>query len=814
MGLSISSTADVVIVGGGIIGCALAYHLPRAGIQDVVLIERKKLTSGTTWHAAGAVGRLRPTRSGAELAKYAIDLLRCIEDETGQSTGFKQNGAYSVAVTRERLEVLRRSFTNATNLQIPVELISPEQLQERWPLLNIEGITGALHIPENGQVNPIDYTMALAIGAKQAGVRIFEDTAVTKLVKRGDRIIGVETEAGFIEAKTVVLACGMWTRELARSVGVSVPLQAAEHFYFVTEPIPELTAATPSLVIPDECSYWKEDAGKLLVGFFEVRGKAYAADGIPKTFEFDSLPVDLDQYADEMALAALRVPRLETTGVQTFFSGPESFTHDGRPFVGPAPEVGGLFISAGYNSHGIMSAAGMGKVVADWLANGNPAADMHEYALTRAKPFQATRRFMIERVTESIGLWSNMPWPGKQFSTARNICRLPLHHELTTAGAFFGNSGGWEVPLWYDRSRSTIEYKLGRPDWFSHIEAESLAIRDAAALTDQSAYGKFRVHGRDALLLLQHVSANNMDVPLGKVVYTAWLNERGGFEADLTVTRVGDEDFLIVTGGSHARSDFHWLKKFVEPEMRVSIEDTTSSLALLSINGPESRNLISLLTHEDVSDAALPFGHSREIELGCVTARVSRVTYVGELGYEIMIPVEFAGYLYEQILGAGAGCDMRHAGLYTIASCRLERGYRLMGADLDAHQTPFEAGLGFAVDLSPHRQFVGRAAIEGRKGRPPIDRLVQFAIDRPEAPVMQGNEVIWRNGERVGLVTSGAWGFRIQRSLAMGYVSNKDGVSPKWIDEGNFEVEISAVKYPVVAQLASFYDPKGLRTRG
>ncbi|AZO45234.1 FAD-dependent oxidoreductase [Mesorhizobium sp. BR1-1-3] len=814
MSKQIPARADVVIVGGGIVGTSIAYHLPKFGKRDVVLLERKKLTSGTTWHAAGIVGRLRPSRSMADLAKYSIDLLRRLEEETGQSTGFKQNGGFMIALDENRLELLRRSSSYAQYIGVLAPMVTPEELQEAWPLLNIDGILGALHIPENGQVNPVDYTMALAKGARQGGVSIFEDTNVTRLLKRGDRIVGVETEDGQIEANTVVLACGMWTRELARKVGVAVPLHAAEHFYMVTEPIAQLDSKTPILVISEERSYYKEDAGKLLVGIFEERGKAWATHGIPEEFEFDSLPGNYEHYENELAMATKRVPRLESAGVQTLFVGPESFTADGRYLIGPAPEVSGLFVSAGFNSSGIMSSGGMGKVVAEWVASGNSPVDMHAFALTRTMPFQANRHFMAERVTESIGIWSNMPWPGKQMKSARDVRRMPLHHELKAAGAHFGERVGWEIPLWYaPKDSSEFRYRLGRQDWYPFAREESLAVRDNVALIDQSAYAKFVISGPDALRDLNRLCANEIDAPVGKVVYTAWLNEKGGFEADLTVTRLAEDRFLVISGFADQRIDLAWLDAKLPKGAATVVQDVTSSFGLLAIMGPKSRQLLQSLSDSDLSNDALNFGYSDEINLGHVTVRASRVTFVGELGYEILVPTEMCGYLHDLIVGAGAGFGLRYAGLYAVAACRLERGYRLMGLDITADETPVEAGLGFAVGWHKVGDFIGRERVEAQRGRPPESRLVQFALEGDDAPILIGNEIIWRNGDRVGTITSGGWGFRIDRSLGMGYVFAPGGASADWLKQGSFEIEVAGAKFPAVAQLAPFYDPTGERTR-
>lgn len=814
MAKHLPTAADVIIVGGGIIGTAIAYHLPKFGARNVVLLERKKLTSGTTWHAAGIIGRMRPARAQSDLMKYAMDLLRRLEDETGQATGFKQNGGYQIALNEDRLNLIRRSVSLAEYFGIPSRMVSREELKEVWPLLNVEDVLGAAHLPENGQVSPVDYTMALAKGARHGGVQIFEDTKVTGLVQKGDRIVGVETEYGAIEGKTVVLACGMWTRDLARTVGVNVPLHAAEHFYMVTEPIAGLNPKLPILVNLEERAYYKEDAGKLLVGLFEARGKSWGSHGIPDDFEFDSLPQDYEHYENELALAAKRIPSLETAGIQTFFVGPESFTADGRYLIGPAPEIKGLFVSAGFNSTGIMSSAGMGKVVGEWITTGNSPVDMHAFALSRTMPFQANRHFMEERVKESIGIWANMPWPGRQMISARGVRRLPLHNELMAAGARMGERVGWEFPLWFAPRDLEFGYRMGRQDWYPFVRQECLAVRDAVALIDQSAYAKFLVSGPDALSVLNRISAAEIDVPLNKVVYTAWLNERGGFEADLTITRLGVDEFIVISGFADQRIDMVWMRDHLPEGADVVIQDVTSGYGLLAVMGPNSRALLQLFSDSDLSDKALPFGLSAESNLGHITARVSRVTFVGELGYEILVSTEMCGYLHDMLKARGDAFGLRYAGLFAVAACRLERGYRLMGLDIGADDTPIEAGLGFAVGWNKANDFIGREIVAAQRGKPTRSRLLQFSLGSDEStPILIGNEVIWRNDERVGTITTGGWGFRIEQSLGMGYVTADGGVTADWIKQGRFEIEIAKERFPATAQLTPFYDPTGERTK-
>jgi 4-methylaminobutanoate oxidase (formaldehyde-forming) len=659
--------------------------------------------------------------------------------------------------------------------------------------------------------------MAFAKGARQGGVQIFEDTAVVGLITRGNRVIGVETRQGAILADMVVLAAGMWTCRLAATIGVTVPLQAAEHFYLVTEPMQGLASGTPGIVSFEERAYYKEDAGKLLFGVFEATGRPWGCEGIPANFEFDSLPADPGNYEREIETAMRRIPRLAETGIKTFFIGPESFTPDGRYLIGRAPEKAGLFIAAGMNSSGIMSSPGVGRTVAQWLKDGEPPVDMHWAAPSRMQPFQRNRRYLHDRTIESLGIWANMPWPGRQMESARGVRRMPLYHEQKAAGAEFGERAGWEVPLWFRSSHSAASpgYRLGRQSWYPAAEREALATRDAVALYDQSAYAKFLVEGPDALGLLNRLSANNIDAPIGKVVYTPWLNDRGGIEADLTVTRLDENCFLVVTGFADQVTDLAWLRQHADGTV-VSIADVTSGYGLLGVMGPRSRELLQGLSDTDLSNTALPFGYSKEIDLGYSTVRAARVTFVGELGYELMVAAEFCGYVHDLLTRAGEHVGLLKAGLFTLGACRVERGYRVMGLDIGPEYTPIDAGLAFAVAWDKPVDFNGRAAMEkARRAGPSINRLVQFCLDDASkaAPILMGREVVYRNGESVGSISSGAFGFRLQRSLGMGYVSHAAGVTKEWLAIGEFELDIAMKRHGVRASLQPFYDPDGSRTR-
>lgn len=818
MAEGIPERAKVVVVGGGIIGCSIAYHLAKLGFDDVVLLERKHLTSGTTWHAAGLLAQVRPSENQTRLLQYAARLFESLEAETGQSTGFVQKGTLYLALNDARLEILRQTITFAHYLGIAeARILSVPEVAERWPLLNLDGVLGASFLPGTGQLNPVDATQALAKGAKLHGVKIFENTKVEKVLTRDRNVYGVETDQGPIEAHTVVLACGMWTRTLVEDLGINVPLHAAEHFYIVSDPIPGLSGATPSLFCADERAYYKEDAGKLLVGTFEKDATPWASEGIPDSSEFETLPNDLDRYAEFLELVAGRLPVLDKIGIRTFFTGPESFTPDGRELMGETPEIRNLYVCAGFNSHGIMSAPGAGKVMAQWIRDRHPPMAMSGYDITRMMPFQRARRYLFDRTRESMGHVMEIPWPGKLTESARGVRRFPMHGVLSAAGAVMGERYGWEAPLWYSPGQKPkINYKLGRQDWYPQVRDECLATRDAVALYDQSNYSRYLVQGKDACRALNWICANDVDVAPGRVVYSQWLNQRGGIEADVTVNRIAHDAFLLISAPPSQVRDVYWFRKQVPAEMNVTISDVTSAYAMFGIMGPKSREMLQQLTDVDLSDNRFPFATSREIDLGYAIIRATRLTYVGELGYELLVSTDLASYVYEKLTEAGELFGLRHAGSYALGACRLERAYRHFGHDITEDYSPIEAGLSFAVGWKKPDDFMGRKALEEARAKGlPRARLVAVRLegDSEDAPILQHNEVIWRDGVRVGYITSGGWGFRVNASLGIGYVKNPAGVDPEWIKSGRYEIEATLRKYPARVQIKSYYDPDGARIR-
>lgn len=811
------SRADVVIVGGGIAGCSVAYHLAKLGISDVVLCERRQLTCGTTWHAAGLVTQLRATRRMTELAKYTGELFSSLEAETGQATGFMKRGSLRVARTQARFEELARGASMGRNFGLEVEMVGPGEIGERWAPVSTDGIVGGFWFPNDGQVNPADVTMAYARGARMGGARILENTPVERILVEGGRAVGVLTEKGEIRAGKVVICGGMWSRELAAGVGVTLPLHAAEHFYIVTETIPGLPRDLPVLFVSDECSYYKEDAGKLLLGCFEPNAKPWGHDGIPQDFCFDSLPEDFEHFEPILDMAVRRVPLLANAGIKLFFNGPESFTPDDRYLIGETCEVDGLFCACGFNSVGILSSGGVGKALSEWIRDGRPPVELADVDVRRTLSFQSNRKYLYDRTTETLGLLFDMHWPHRQFATARGIRRSPFHDRLLAEGAFMTEAAGFERPGFFaGRGVSPgIEYSYGRQNWFGLCGQECRNTAQNVTLFDHSCFVKYHVEGRDALKALNRICANDIDVAVGRVVYTQWLNEKGGIEADVTVTRLSETAFLVVTIAVSQRRDMAWLKRHIPEGAHVFVHDITSGLPILALMGPRSRDLLRAVSPDDFSDEGFPFGTSREIDLGYARVRASRLTYVGELGWELYVPAEFAAHVFDRLVEAGAAFGLRHGGYFAINSLRMEKGYRHWGHDIGEEDTPLQAGLGFAVAFGKPGGFIGREALLRQKeAGPPRRRLVQVRLDDEDAPLLYHHEPVWRDGRIIGSVMSGAWGHRIGASLGMAYVECEDGVSDAFLSSMPLEIEIAWKRYPARAQLRGWYDPKGERLKG
>ncbi len=810
--MDLPNRASVVIVGGGIVGCSLAYHLTLRGCTDVVLLERKQLTCGTTWHAAGLVGQLRATYNMTRLAQYTTNLYKSLEEETGQATGFRQTGSIAIATHQARFEELKRGASMAKCFGLEVQTLTPSEIASLWPGVRIDDLVGGVYLPKDGRTNPIDTTQALAKGAKSRGARIFENTAVEEILIENGKAVGVRTAQGEIRADMVVNCAGMWAHELGAKSGTTIPLHAAEHFYIVTEPMEGLSSEMPVLRDPDGCAYFKEDAGKLLVGWFEPVAKPWGMRGIPETFCFDQLPDDLEHIEPLLTAAMHRTPALEKTGINLFFNGPESFTPDDRYLLGETPEVRNLFVAAGFNSIGIQSAGGAGKVLADWMLDGHPPMDLWDVDVRRCMPFQRNRSYLKDRTVETLGLLYAMHWPFRQAETARGVRRSILHDRLLAKGACFGEVAGWERPNWYAPAgvKAEYEYSYGRQNWFDYSAQEHAAVRNAVGLFDQSSFAKFLVQGPDAEKVLNHLCANNVSVPVGKVVYTQWLNPRGGIEADLTITREALDRYLVVSAAATQTRDFAWLNRNIDPEARATAVDVSSSMAVLGVMGPRSRELISLLTNADMSNAAFPFGTSQVIDLAYARVRASRITYVGELGWEIYIPVEFAPSVFDALMKEGEPLGLRLAGYHALNSLRMEKGYRHWGHDISDEDTPLQSGLGFAVAWNKPSGFLGKDALLAQKAAGTTRTLVQFALDEPDA-LLYHNEPICRDGVIVGRISSGMFGHTLGKSLGMGYVEHNTKYASML--EGVYEIEVAGVRLKAQPSLIPFYDPQSSRIK-
>ena len=817
------SKTRVVIIGGGIAGCSVAYHLAKLGWTDVVLLERKQLTSGTTWHAAGLIAQLRATANMTKLAKYSQELYGALEAETGVATGFRRCGSISVALNAERYEELKRGASMARAYGVEVETISIAEAVERHPLFNPDGAVGAIYLPKDGKGDPGNIALAMAKGARNLGVEIFEGIKVTGITKANGRATGVVTDQGAIEAEIVVNCAGMWARDVGAMAGVALPLQACEHFYIVSEASDEIPRDLPVLRVPDECAYYKEDAGKMMLGAFEPVSKPWALNGIPEDFCFDQLPEDFDHFAPILEMASHRLPLFKKIGIHTFFNGPESFTHDVRYLLGESPQLQNFYVACGFNSVGIQSAGGAGMALAQWIVDGAPPFDLWDVDVRRTFPYQATKTFIQTRVTESLGLLYADHFPYRQNATARGVRHTPFYDQLKAAGACFGETAGWERAHWFvpsaDLAKSVkpeYKYSWGRQNWFDYSKAEHDSIRTGVGVLDMSAFGKFRVEGPDAGAVLQQLSSNDVAVDVGKIVYTQWLNARGGIEADLTVTRLSETSYLVVTSAATTVRDFAWLQRHIPEAARCTAFDVTSGEACLAVMGPSARDVLQRLTTADLSNAAFPFATAKTIELGMALVRAHRVTYVGELGWELYVPSEFARHVFETVMTAGAEHGIRPVGIHAMDSLRMEKAYRHFGHDIGDEDHVLEAGLGFAVKVdkpkSAFGHFIGRDAVLSKKQAGLTKRLVQFQLVDPK-PLLYHTETIVRDGTVVGYLTSGAYGHTLGAAVGLGYVPCRVGEAAADMLGHKFQIEVAGARVDAIASLKPLYDPTSARIR-
>jgi len=808
------SQARVVVIGGGIVGCSTAYHLGKLGWRDTVLVERHKLSSGSTFHAAGLVGQLRSSANITQMLGHSVALYDSLEAETGLATGWKMNGGLRLACTPERWIELRRQATTARSFGLEVQLLSPREARELWPLMDISDLVGAAFLPTDGQVNPSDITQSLAKGARMQGVRIIEDCNVLGIELERGRVRAVLTAHGRIECEVVVNCAGQWAREVGKMAGVNVPLVSVQHQYLITEAIPGIARDLPTLRDPDRLTYYKEDVGGLVMGGYEPNPIPWAVQGFPDRFNFQLLQPDWEHFQPIMELALARVPALADAGIKELLNGPESFTPDGNFILGPAPGIDGFYVGAGFNAFGIASGGGAGKVLAEWIVEGEAPFDVWPVDIRRFGPAHADVDWVRKRTLEMYGKHYAIAWPGEEHQSGRPLRRSPLYDRLLAQGAVFGEKLGWERPNWFagEGEAARDEYSFQRPNWFDAVAREHHATRERVALFDQTSFAKFQMLGRDAEAALDWICANDIARPVGSLVYTQMLNARGGIECDLTLARLADDRFYIVTGTGFATHDFDWIARQIPAGMDAHLVDVTSSMAVLALMGPQAREVLQRVTRDDVSNAGFAFGQARRLCIAGATVLALRVTYVGELGWELHIPMECAVAVYEALMQAGADSGIVNAGYRAIETLRLEKGYRAWAADIGPDHTPLEAGLGWAVKLKGGKAFLGRDALLEQQRAPLKKVLCGFTVDDADC-VLLGRETIFRNGERVGWLGSGGFGHTIGKPIGYGYVRNAAGVDRDYLSSGRYELEVATERIACTLQAGPLYDPKMLRVK-
>ncbi len=807
----------VVVVGGGIIGTSVAYHLAHMGWKDVVLLERDRLTSGTTWHAAGLMVTFGSTsETSTEMRKYTRDLYARLEAETELSTGFMPVGFIEIAAEPDRLEEYRRVSTFNRYCGVDVHEISPTQVKDLFPLARTEDILAGFYVKEDGRVNPVDVTMSMAKGARMKGATLIEGVAVTGVTQKRGLVTGVTTDHGDIEAEYVVNCAGMWARQFGSKAGVNIPLQSAEHYYLITDKIPGLSNQLPVLEDPESHGYFREEGGGMMIGLFEPICAPWKVGGVPDDFSFGEIPPDWDRMGPYVEKAMKRVPITMNAGVRKFFCGPESFTPDLQPVVGESPELKNYFVAAGLNSIGILTGGGLGRVMAHWIINGRPDVDVTGFNIDRLHTYQANPEYRRTRTVESLGMVYMCHYPTRSMLTARGAKRSSLHERLAAHGAWFKDVSGWEGADWY--APRGIEPKSdalswGRQSWFPYWQAEHEAAREGVILMDMSFMSKFIVQGRDAGRILNHISANNVDGPSGVITYTQWLNEGGKLEADLTVTKLDDEKYWVVATDTMHRHVETWMKRHIPEDAHAFVTDVTSGFAQINIQGPRSRALMQSITSADLSNDAFPFRTAREIDIGFARALCVRITYLGELGYELYVPTEQSLHVYERLTEAGQKVGMRHAGLKALASLRMEKGYRDYGHDIDNTDSVLEAGLGFAVDLKKPNGFLGKDAVVAKKALGPLTRrIVQILVKDPQ-PLLFHAEVVRRNGKPVGYIRAASYGFSLGGAVGLMMLEAGEPIDQAYLDKGTWDIEIAGKRYPAMASLKPLYDPENKKIK-
>lgn len=814
MSQSVPGSARVVVIGGGVMGCSVAYHLTKIGWSDVVLLEQFQLTAGTTWHAAGLVGQLRNNESMTRIARYAIDLYGSLEEETGQATGFKQNGAVTIAQNQDRFIELKRHAAMAGRFGVECHVIGSEDVKRHWPLATTDDLVGAIFLPKDGQTNPIDTTQALARGARMGGAKIIERVAVTGIERRGRGVTGVVTDQGRIDCEYVVLCSGLWSRDIAAQHGFAVPLHASEHMYVVTETMEGVEPGLPVLRDYDSRLYIKEDAGKLLIGMFEDVAKPWATDGTPEGHEFGEFDADWDHFEPYFVKALHRIPALENAGIRQFLNGAESFTPDQRYILGPVPGWDRLYVGTGFNSIGIASGAGAGKALAEWMADGAAPMDLWDVDVRRFLPHEMNRRYLRERTVEAQGRQYRIHWPYEQYHTGRDMRLTPWHERLKARGACFGSAAGWERPLWYAQpgSRPAQELSYGEQPWWAQAAGEAKAAREGVALFDLTPFSKLVVQGPDAEAALQRLCTNDVGRAPGSVVYTQMLNEQGGIESDLTVTRLSHDSFMLIGAAAMAVRDRDWIERNLPSQARMELVDVTARYAVLGVMGPRSRALLQTLTPARLDSDAFPFATMQDIDLGMARVLAQRVSYVGELGWELYVPTEQAVAVYDAVVAAGAAFGLRHAGLMAQDSLRLEKAFKHWGHDIGTHDNPLEAGLGFTCAYDKPGGFIGRDAVLALRERGLSRRLVLLTVEEGR-PLLLHEEPVYRDGELAGAVTSGAMAFTLDQPIALAMLHCTPGESLQDLAQSRLEVDVAGERFRTRMHLRPPVDPSGSRMR-
>ena len=806
--MTLPSHAQIVVIGGGIIGCSTAYHLAKDHKADVLLLEQGALTSGSTWHAAGLVGQLRSSASITRVLKYSVELYKGLEAETGLATGWKMTGCLRLATNQDRWTEFKRLATTAGSFGMEMHLVSPQEVKRMWPLMNVDDLVGASWLPTDGQASPSDITQSLAKGARMHGAKIVENVRVIGFEMKDGRITAVKTTLGDVACEKVVNCAGQWARQVGEMAGINVPLQAVKHQYIITEKIDGLSTDAPTIRDPDRRTYYKEEVGGLVMGGYEPNPQPWLTGDLPNDWAFRLFDDDYDHFEQHMIQAVERVPALETVGVKQMINGPESFTPDGNFILGAAPECKNMFVGAGFNAFGIASGGGAGWVLAQWVVDGEAPLDLWVVDIRRFAGMHRDRQWVCDRTLEAYGKHYTIAFPHEEYESGRPRLVSPLYDRLKASGAVFGSKLGWERPNWFAPSGMAPKdvYSMGRQNWFGPVGDEHRHVREAVGVFDQSSFAKYELSGPDALKALDWICANDVNKPVGRLTYTQLLNTRGGIEADLTVARFAEDRFYIVTGTGFRTHDFGWISDHIPAGLDCTLSDITEDWGTLSLMGPRAREVLAGVTAADVSNAAFPFGHVREIGIAGATVRALRVTYVGELGWELHIPIAALGEVYDALMAAGKTHDIRPIGYRALESLRLEKAYRAWSSDITPNDTPFEAGLGWAVKLRKNTDFLGRRALEGLAGQPLKKRFMGFTVDDPSI-VIAGRETILRNGEPVGYLTSGGYGYTLGKNIGYGYVRNAEGISDDYLKSGTYELVVAAEKTPATLHFGPILDP-------